>query len=142
MTHFEFPTSDCKYLVGYVSDIEGSLEAWYGYLRLSKVLQYHPLQTPSVSLRENCYFVYGGDVCDRGSGDITLLRDLVSLKERHPSRVFFIMGNRDVNKMRLPVSLHPKALAHPAKTYWASAADEEGRALNDRAARLKWVRER
>ncbi|RYH26010.1 hypothetical protein EON65_15035 [archaeon] len=133
-------SSDSKYEIGYVSDIEGSLEAWYGYLRTSKVLTYNPLHTPAVTLNDNCFFVYGGDICDRGSGDIHLLRDLISLKERYPTKVFFILGNRDVNKLRLPFSLHPKVLAHPANVYWVSGqGEDEGKVLNDRVARLKWV---
>ena len=130
-----------QYLIGYVSDIEGSLEAWYSYLKTSKVLTYQHLSVPHpVTLNDNCCFVYGGDVCDRGSGDLHVLRDLISLKERYPSRVFFILGKRDVNKLRLPFALHPKALALPARAYWAAGqGEEEGKVLHDRVARLKWV---
>jgi hypothetical protein len=44
--------------------------------------------------------VFGGDACDRASGDIRLTRQLLSLRNRYPNRVFFILGNRDINKVK------------------------------------------
>ena len=68
---------------------------WDAYLSQSKVLLL--LHQPDekgrrVVLRDDCHFVFGGDVCDHGSGDIQILRDLVDLKERYPSRVHLIIG--------------------------------------------------
>ena len=51
-------------------------------------------------LAEGAYFVFGGDVVDKGPGDIRLCRQLVALKRRHPDRVFLVVGNRDLNKVR------------------------------------------
>lgn len=81
--------------VGYVSDLEGAVAHWDAYLSQSKVLLL--LHQPDekgrrVVLRDDCHFVFGGDVCDHGSGDIQILRDLVDLKERYPSRVHLIIG--------------------------------------------------
>jgi len=81
--------------VGYVSDLEGAIAHWDAYLSQSKVLLL--LDRPDekgrrVVLRDNCHFVFGGDVCDHGSGDIQILRELVDLKERYPSRVHLILG--------------------------------------------------
>lgn len=56
---------------------------------------------PPLQLRDHCHFVYGGDVCDRGSGDIRICQDLLSLKRRYPDRVHLIVGNRDINKVRV-----------------------------------------
>jgi hypothetical protein len=58
---------------------------------------------PADSRRALCNqlaFVHGGDLFDRGPGDIRLSRLLVDFKQRHPSRVFLLMGNRDINKIR------------------------------------------
>ena len=71
---------------------------------------------PPLQLRDHCHFVYGGDVCDRGSGDIRICRDLLSLKQRYPERVHLIVGNRDINKVRpllLPSFLCPSSLLPP-----------------------------
>ena len=55
----------------------------------------------------------GGDTFDKGPGDIRISRALCDLKDRHPSRVVLLIGNRDVNKMRLVSELDPTALAAP-----------------------------
>jgi hypothetical protein len=44
---------------------------------------------------------------DKGPGDIRLCRQLVSLKRRHPDRVFLLVGNRDLNKLRYAAELAP-----------------------------------
>jgi hypothetical protein len=92
-------------------------------------------------LRDGCHFIFGGDSCDRGHCDIRFLKDMISLKERYPDRVHFILGNRDVNKLRLPVQLHAKLLKYPHKAYWVNTTpqDLEAFPLNDRNARMKWV---
>jgi len=58
-----------------------------------------------LTLRPNTQFVYGGDTVDKGPGDIRLVRALVSLKQRYPDRVQLLVGNRDLNKIRLTSEL-------------------------------------
>jgi hypothetical protein len=59
------------------------------------------VQFKRLILRPNTQFVYGGDTVDKGPGDIRLVRALVSLKKRYPDRVHLLVGNRDLNKLRL-----------------------------------------
>ena len=140
--------------VGYFSDCEGNVDVWNRYLAISQVLLVDPHQKPfeplpvldsrsrseckelinsthfatqRLLLRDHCHFVFGGDVCDRGLGDIRILKALISLKERYPDRVHFILGNRDVNKLRLPTMLHEKSLAEPARAYWAKSPEHDVR---------------
>jgi hypothetical protein len=95
--------------VGFVTDVEGNLRYFEDYVCRSRVLQY---SEPGVLelLHPYSYFVYGGDLFDKGSGDIRLANQLVALKQRYPTRVFLIMGNRDVNKLRFMAELHPSEM--------------------------------
>lgn len=130
-----------KKIVGYVSDIEGNYDYWRKYISRSEVL--HVTDNNHIRLRDQCHFVCGGDVCDRGAGDIRVLKELLSLKTEYPDRVHFVLGNRDINKLRLPATLHPSVLRQRPDVYWFnSAAQEVGKdfQLDNAPDRMKWVR--
>ena len=97
--------------VGFVTDVEGNVEYFRNYCKKSTVIDLIEPDTSGVEgtfrleLRPDCFFVHGGDVCDKGPGDIRVTRALTDLKKRHPDRVFLIMGNRDFNKLRLTSDL-------------------------------------
>jgi hypothetical protein len=103
--------------IGYCTDIEGNLSYWKRYVSMSRVLEH--TDSGGVVLKKGCYFVYGGDTCDRGPGDLRILRDLVKLKKHNPDNVHLILGNRDLNKMRLLTELQPEFYSAPYSTYWA-----------------------
>jgi hypothetical protein len=128
ITRDQINNDDCddKFRIGYLSDIEGHWEYFLECVERSNVLDWEDAYdcTPSVSssLNEgggkikhvfkrltlhgnNTHFVYGGDTVDKGPGDIRLVRALVSLKRRYPDRVHLLVGNRDLNKLRLPSEL-------------------------------------
>jgi hypothetical protein len=111
--------------VGYCTDVEGNYEYWKRYLRLSRVIE-RAETTGRVQLKSNCHFVYGGDVCDRGSGDLRILRDLLELKTQSPDRVHLILGNRDINKLRLLTELQPESYSQPGDTYWTGPLQQTG----------------
>ena len=71
-----------------------------------------------VSLKEGCHFVFGGDVNDQCDGDVYVVEQLVKLKRKYPDRVHFILGNRDMNKLRLVQELsEPHMQKYPWETY-------------------------
>jgi len=90
-------------------------------------------------LKDNCGFIFGGDVCDRGIGDVTIINDMVSLKERYPDRVNFILGNRDINKLRLPVELSKVHLSQPPKVYWIPEDQDVKNVDHSIGDRVKWI---
>ena len=112
-------TNTC--VIGYACDVEGNIEYWDRYVQISKVITRRVEDGRLKLVDDTCRFVYGGDVCDRGPGDIRILRDLVQLKEDSPDRVHLIMGNRDVNKLRVQFALSPGALSELPVCYWLRA---------------------
>ena len=124
-------------IVSYVTDIEGNYDYWQRFIRFSRVL--YSDKSGSVDFKvPNGEIVFGGDMCDRGSGDVRVVQDIVKLKEKYPNRVHVILGNRDINKMRLTVELSKKALQSPPDVYWNK--DVLASQVNQKASdRLKWI---
>jgi hypothetical protein len=143
--------------VSYVTDIEGNWNFWDRFVRMSDVLklietvnEFTGRTHREIILKEHCHLVFGGDVCDRGPGDMRVVRELLELKEEYPDHVHFILGNRDVNKLRLAVELDDCMLSCAGKVYWidTSSGGETGLTQFELAAasgtqnavdRLKWI---
>jgi hypothetical protein len=70
-------------MIGYVTDIEGNLNYWQRFKKTSKVLD---ASGENIKLKDNCYLVFGGDVCDRGVGDIAVATEMTKLKKTYPDR--------------------------------------------------------
>lgn len=75
---------------------------------MSSVLDYDKTSNEVVISNPENHFVFGGDVCDKGGSDLYVLRHLLSLKQRYPKNVHFILGNRDINKMRITQEIEYK----------------------------------
>ena len=114
--------------VAYVTDVEGNLEYWDQYIDSSDVIKREAPCEGEVrgllTLEDNTEVVYGGDVCDRGTGDIRFFLEMLSLKERYPDRVHFILGNRDLNKLRFAFETTEAQLSEPPKCYWLKGPDK------------------
>jgi hypothetical protein len=104
--------SPASFRLGYVTDVEGNLIYFLSFVEKCQVLTSsikidngHIQQLTLSLIGDDSYFVYGGDACDKGNGDIRLIRALVDLKHQYPDRVFLLVGNRDLNKLRLTAEL-------------------------------------
>lgn len=78
-----------------------------------------------------------------GPGCVRVLKDLVQLKEDYPERVHLILGNRDINKLRIQFSMHPTVLKTLPAVKWLKLPPEEtvgpDYKLNDPESKMKWV---
>lgn len=97
-------------IVEFFTDVEGNWDYFLHFVSLSKVLYWDGedlgLWGPgTLMLRDNGLLVFGGDALDNGPGDIRVVKTLLSLKRRYWSRSFLVLGNRDINKLRLHAEL-------------------------------------
>ena len=138
---FAPPTSAAGEIVALVSDLEGDIGKFKTFLSAHPAFE--PGSDGRFHLRPEARFAYGGDVPDRFFGERQLLRELLRLKEEAPERVLLIAGNRDVNKLRLPLELSPRALAAPpwrhARAFRTWCAKNGRR--DSAATRLRWILE-
>lgn len=162
-------------LIGFLTDVEGDLPFLLRYAQMSQVIMainmndHWKLQFRPCDIGINSFFVFGGDVFDNGPGDIQVARLLLDFKMRYPDRVHLLLGNRDINKMRLSselaqcdlrrspneielpayASASPKAVFFPefltklTKTSksWKHipSSDYKNIAINTPSNRLKWI---
>ena len=99
--------------VAYCTDVEGNLDYFHRWLETAgRIVRYDSSGSLELA-HEGAHFVYGGDVVDNGPGDIRLCRLLVGLKQRYPSRVALLVGNRDLNKLRFTAELHQTDMERP-----------------------------
>eukprot|EP00966_Prymnesium_polylepis_P334389 7389761-Prymnesium_polylepis.3 len=62
-----------------------------------------------VALVDGWRLIHGGDTCDKGGvmgGSIRVVRTLCRLKRKYPNRVVLLLGNRDLNKLRMTSELN------------------------------------
>ena len=115
-------------ICAYLTDVEGNLDYFHKYVRLSKVIAWVDSKKNRLKFKQdNSMFVFGGDAQDRGIGDIRFMNLLLDFKKEYPDRVEFIIGNRDANKIRIYSELSEKITnnsAHLSKydkfPYWVN----------------------
>lgn len=105
------PDNACTGKVVYVTDAEGDFE-WFkkavqatGIIDVAEVANGIPVLAFNTDSKDAC-FVYGGDTVDATNtaqamgGDIRIVTSLNNFRASKPKNVFFILGNRDSNKLR------------------------------------------
>eukprot|EP00930_Biecheleria_cincta_P020450 TRINITY_DN15391_c0_g1_i1.p1 TRINITY_DN15391_c0_g1~~TRINITY_DN15391_c0_g1_i1.p1 ORF type:complete len:891 (+),score=144.56 TRINITY_DN15391_c0_g1_i1:586-3258(+) len=143
--------------IGFITDTEGNFDYWCRCVELSRVVRFDAEeQLDFCRSGELDKFVFGGDVFDKGLGDIRIASALVAFKRKYPNRVILLVGNRDLNKLRFtaelherdldvpqPVPLYPRAPPQMAlRDYLEQRAIEEGIPIdeaNNTANRLRWI---
>lgn len=90
--------------ISFLTDIEGDWDHLCRFVSISEALSLDA--GGSLSLADGWRFVFGGDLVDKAPGSIRCAKALVELKRAYPDRVVLLLGNRDINKMRLTSELH------------------------------------
>ena len=140
--------------VEFITDVEGNLEYFEQLVSQSEVLRWTAGGTDGAAqleLAPDGYLIHGGDAVDKGTGDIRIVRHLTQLKRTYPYRVFLILGNRDINKLRFATELLPQWDPRHTDVFWdpkckryAQWLDEQRQAndLRDgRVAVCQWMLE-
>lgn len=144
----------------FLTDVEGNLNYFHRFVEMSECLSWnankhnpHSNQM-SLVLHEDYDFVYGGDASDKGPGSIRFLKYLLQLKANYGERVQWLMGNRDLNKMRFTSELSEEALKQESvysqsPAYWLHEGDDlkispmeflsQHGLANSRTNRLRWM---
>ena len=129
--------------VCYVTDVEGNFEFFLAFVKASSALTLVKLESDGsadIELAAGWRFVHGGDACDKGGavgGTVRVVKTLTRLKTRYPDRVHLIMGNRDINKMRLTSECAPEEIAALERIpgpYWVAPAKQVTPLMHLRAA--------
>jgi hypothetical protein len=117
--------------VCFCTDVEGNFEYLTAFIALTdalNVVAHKEDGSLELDLADGWHFVFGGDAVDKGGpvgGSVRVVRTLVALKKKYPTRCTLILGNRDINKMRMTSELAPSELANYASVpgpYWVPAA--------------------
>ena len=136
--HNPCPGASC---IALLSDLEGNQTRFERFLALHPAFESKP--DGKRHLRSDAVFVFGGDAPDRFFGERHVLRELLRLKQETPDRVILIAGNRDVNKLRLPLELSAAGMAtgpHTGKPEYQNWCRKQNRD-DIPASRLRWMLE-
>lgn len=112
--------------VHYITDTEGHYPSFESSIKKSSVVQFNQDgQLDFNATVKDPYFIFGGDLTDRGVGDTKLARMLLDFKLRYRDRVILLVGNREASKTRFVVELNPKhireRLIHGSAPFWLLA---------------------
>eukprot|EP00927_Polykrikos_kofoidii_P043351 TRINITY_DN37412_c0_g1_i1.p1 TRINITY_DN37412_c0_g1~~TRINITY_DN37412_c0_g1_i1.p1 ORF type:complete len:1126 (+),score=182.88 TRINITY_DN37412_c0_g1_i1:115-3378(+) len=136
--------------VEFLSDVEGDWDYFLRFVELSDVIFWRGSDNgcwgPGVlDLREGGMLIFGGDASGKGSGDLRFVKTLVDLKRRHPSRVHIILGDKDINRLRLFAELSPGEDGSHFEAYWEPTSTQylryiaEHQLARDTTSTLKWM---
>lgn len=84
--------------VEFITDISGDNEFFKRLVEESDILSID--DNGDIQISENGILVHGGNMVDLGPGDIRLVKAFLELKERYPGQVYWVLGERDISKLR------------------------------------------
>jgi hypothetical protein len=107
------PTTHKNKEIVVCADIEGDPDKFSSFIEKSDAFNVTVDEFGCLDLsfkQDSTMFVFIGDAIDKGIASFKIIVTLIKLKERYPDRVILLLGNRDINKLRLSWELMPSAL--------------------------------
>lgn len=111
-----------KMEISHLTDIEGNFRYFAQWASRSSLIKLKKNTMSFCKTKTDTHFVYGGDFCDKGPGDLRIGHALVDFKEKHPQEVTLIAGNRDIKSRRFTYELKSnirQRLLEGAPAYWS-----------------------
>ncbi|MBA4696645.1 MAG: metallophosphoesterase [Legionella sp.] len=98
--------------ITHLTDVEGNWRYFNEWIHQSKQMTWNSNQQLIFRPRPmaSSLFVYGGDYCDKGPGDLRIGKALNDFKDHYPDSVTLIVGNRDAKCRRFSYELDPKSI--------------------------------
>lgn len=98
-----------KTAIHFITDMEGHISSFVNSIKKSNIVKFDKKnRLHFCNELTKSYFIFGGDLTDRGVGDTQLTEILLDFKLRHPDKVILLVGNREASKTRFFVELNPK----------------------------------
>jgi len=104
-----------NYFIEVMPDVEGCWNKVLDFMTKSRIFtvnghtitydNFKPENYRQINMKSNCKFVCLGDMIDNGPNNFAVLALLRYLKETYGKNVILILGNRDINKLRLKFEL-------------------------------------
>lgn len=92
----------------HLTDVEGNWRYFNNWLKESKYLQW---KEGALAFRNpDTKFVYGGDFCDKGPGDLRIGKALNKFKLDNPGKVNLLAGNRETKCLRFIEELNKEKI--------------------------------
>ena len=103
----------CTVQIAYCTDVEGNWKYFCHWVRLSPGVTFDDgsdrayrrmeqvAEYANLRLEDGWHFVFGGDAGDKGPHTLCMIRTLNLFKRKYPDRVHVLLGNRDLNKIRI-----------------------------------------
>ena len=93
-------------VISHLTDIECNLSYFQRWVHRSNYLTFEKGELAFRKAKANYKFVYGGDFCDKGPGDLRIGAQLIGFKTKHPLNVSLIAGNREIKCRRFTYELN------------------------------------
>lgn len=107
--------------ISHLTDLEGNYQYFANWLKSSEHMTHENGNLQFSNPSKNQKFIFGGDFCDKGPGDLRIGNMLVDFKTANPTKVSLLAGNREIKCTRFSTELQSnirERLLHGEEAFW------------------------